>query len=234
MFKVAICDDESVYARHLEKILTNYSNSLLQIQLYTSSNILLQNLYNNFDICFLDIEMPGLNGIEIAKRIKSYNPQTYVVFTTAYSKYAVESYKVKGYAYVLKPFEKEQIEPILDELIELIGKEKSLIKTKDGMKKLTNQEIEYINIEGRNICYHLRDGSMILGPALRGMFRDAVSQFFNKPDFFFLQPSLIVNLENIEEMNREHIIFDNGEIYYLPKHGYDKIMQVWSYYKVKG
>lgn len=234
MFKVAICDDESVYAKHLEKILSNYSNSLLQIQLYTSGSILLQNLTNNFDICFLDIEMPEINGIEIAKRIKSYNPQTYIVFTTLYSEYAVESYNVKGYAYILKPYKNEQIEQVLDELIELIGQEKSLIKTKDGMKKLTNQEIEYINIEGRNICYHLRDGSMLFGPALRGMFRDAVAQFFNKPDFFFLQPSLIVNLENIEEMNREHIIFDNGEIYYLPKHGYDKIMQVWSYYKVKG
>lgn len=235
MYKIAICDDESVYAKRLERIITHYSSSnfLVQIQCYTSSICLLNNLCEEFDICFLDIEIPEVNGIELAKRIKKYKQSTKIIFVTSHEERALETYDIQGCGFLLKHTIEDKISEFLDKLFETIENEKTLIKTKEGVIKIENQEIQYINIEGRNICYHLRDGGALIGPALRGTFRDAVSQFFNKPDFFFLQPSLIVNLDNIRLLNREHIQFKDGEIYYLPKNGYNKIMQVWSYYKVE-
>ena len=61
------------------------------------------------DIAFLDIEMPGLNGIQLAKRFKGLNPLINVIFVTAYNQYAMEAYRLHASGYVPKPVSKEKV-----------------------------------------------------------------------------------------------------------------------------
>jgi len=71
---------------------------------------------NVCDIAFLDIEMWGMNGIELAQRLKEINIKTNIVFVTGYSKYALDSYTVKASDYVMKPVTKEAIKNALENL----------------------------------------------------------------------------------------------------------------------
>ena len=68
------------------------------------------------DIAFIDIEMPGLNGIQLAKKLKACNPLINIVFVTAYEGYCLESYKLHASGYVLKPVNKTKIQEELDNL----------------------------------------------------------------------------------------------------------------------
>ena len=68
------------------------------------------------DVIFTDIQMPGLNGLELALRLKTVAPGSRIVFVTAYSQYAVDSYKVRAHGYLLKPFTPEQVREELDAL----------------------------------------------------------------------------------------------------------------------
>ena len=68
------------------------------------------------DVIFSDIQMPGVNGLELAVRLKTLAPESRIVFVTAYSKYAVESYKVRAHGYLLKPVTPEQVREELDAL----------------------------------------------------------------------------------------------------------------------
>jgi len=71
---------------------------------------------NVCDIAFLDIEMWGMNGIELAQKLKEINGKTNIVFVTGYSKYALDSYTVKASDYVMKPVTKEAVKNALENL----------------------------------------------------------------------------------------------------------------------
>lgn len=61
------------------------------------------------DVAFLDIEMPGMTGLELAKQIKKYTPKVNIVFVTGYSQYALDALSTRPSGYVMKPVDKEQI-----------------------------------------------------------------------------------------------------------------------------
>lgn len=69
-----------------------------------------------FDVCFLDIHMPKVNGVELSKRFKKRNPKCNIVFVTGYSEYMADAFAVDASGYLLKPATKEQIEHVLDNL----------------------------------------------------------------------------------------------------------------------
>jgi len=71
---------------------------------------------NNCDIAFLDIEIWGMNGIELAKKLKEIHENINIVFVTGYSKYALDSYAVKASDYILKPVTREAINKALENL----------------------------------------------------------------------------------------------------------------------
>ena len=71
---------------------------------------------NNFDVAFLDIEMPGLNGIQLAKKLKSSNPHLRVIFVTAFSDYALDAFKVHASGYLSKPVNEAKIKEEMDEI----------------------------------------------------------------------------------------------------------------------
>lgn len=72
---------------------------------------------NHSDIAFLDIDMPEMNGINLAVKIKELHPDTAIVFLTGYSQYAVEAFKIHANGYLLKPIEKEKLESEIDYIL---------------------------------------------------------------------------------------------------------------------
>lgn len=75
----------------------------------------------NFDLAFLDIEMPGLNGIQLAKKLKSINPKIKIIFVTAYNNYALDAYRVHASGYITKPVNENKIKVEIDELDNVIN-----------------------------------------------------------------------------------------------------------------
>ena len=74
--------------------------------------------HNKVELALLDIEMPEINGIELAKRLRELSPQMVIVFVTAYDNYLSESIKIPADYYLLKPYTKEDIENVIAELLE--------------------------------------------------------------------------------------------------------------------
>ena len=117
--KILLVDDEELQLLRLEnackKVLPeseffSFTNPLKVVE----SNI-------NFDLAFLDIEMPGLNGIQLAKKLKSINPKIRVIFVTAYNSYALEAYRVHASGYITKPVNENKIKVEIDELDNVIN-----------------------------------------------------------------------------------------------------------------
>lgn len=119
--KILLVDDEELQLLRLEKA----CKSILpddEFFVYTNPLKALEDLnIDKIDLAFLDIEMPGINGIRLAKKLKSINPLIKIIFVTAYNDYALEAYKVHASGYVSKPVSEAKIKEEVDELTNTIN-----------------------------------------------------------------------------------------------------------------
>lgn len=130
--KILLVDDEELQLLRLEneakKVLPN------DTEIFKFSNPLEAHKFakdKKIDIAFLDIEMPGLNGIQLARELKKINPQVNIIFVTAYDRYALDAYKIHASGYLTKPVKADKIREELDGLrypVKMTGEKKIQIK----------------------------------------------------------------------------------------------------------
>ncbi|ERK32009.1 response regulator [Clostridium intestinale] len=117
MFKVIIVEDELPNLQ-LIKMLLDENKNIEVIGEYLSSNKAWENIQvDKPDAVFLDIEMPGMNGMLLAEKIKEYDENIQVVFMTAYNQYAVEAFRINAAHYILKPISEKAIDASIERLL---------------------------------------------------------------------------------------------------------------------
>lgn len=126
-----------------------------------------ENKNTKIDIAFLDIEMPGMNGIRLAKELKKANPLVNIIFVTAFDSYAMEAYKIHASGYLSKPVKADKIKEEIDALrypIELVAKKKIQIKCFGNFEAFYNGEpIRFSYKKSKEVFAYLvdREGSAI-------------------------------------------------------------------------
>lgn len=129
---VLLVDDENLQLLRLEEEAKKVLPNGTTIFAYSNSSKALKEVKDiKIDIAFLDIEMPVMNGIELAKQLKKLNPLTNIIFVTAYDNYALDAYKIHASGYLSKPVSAAKIEAELNALrypLELKGEKKLQIK----------------------------------------------------------------------------------------------------------
>ena len=118
-----IADDENLELKVLEKTIKKFF--LNELDIFMASNgKQAAGIVENTDIkiALLDIEMPGMNGIELAKLIREKNPDCVIIFITAYDRfeYAIEAMHIKAFDYLLKPWKEEKLTGLITEAISSI------------------------------------------------------------------------------------------------------------------
>lgn len=213
--KVLIVDDEPKaialivsYLDHFSKfeIVATFRNGLKALEFLNS---------NTVDIIFLDINMPHLSGLSLSKMI---SPKTSIVFTTAYSEHALESYDVNAIDYLLKPISLDRFSQTITKLTNhLDNSEKSKKNKPEGSKTIfiksgleTHQinldAIEYIHKDGNYINYFV-NGKKIMG---RQSIAEALALL--NDNFFQIQKSYIVNFTKIDSVGSDYVVIGENKI----------------------
>lgn len=119
MIKVAVCDDETHIREKLTSIIKDYfyeiNRTVWVADFKTGSGLLKANI--RFDIIFLDIEMPNMNGIETAKKLRNWDVNSKIIYVTNYAKYQNCAYKVHAFDYICKPVREKAIYEVLSEAV---------------------------------------------------------------------------------------------------------------------
>lgn len=179
---------------------------------------------NNFDILFLDVEMPVLSGFDVLAQIKK--PDFEIIFITAYNNYAIEAFQYCAIGYILKPIDNDELKTVINNVLknisqnELSRKNKvllnRLIETTSKINKLiipTNKGLSFIpyneifHIEGYDgyTKIHLTDSSTIISSYNIGKYEKILSD-----NFFKCHKSHIVNLQKIRAFENEgYILLEN-------------------------
>ena len=103
--RIYVIDDEPTVLMASEQIIRRALPDA-EVTAFLSAAKALETLNNTsepLDVCFCDIEMPGINGLEFALRLKQISPETKIIFVTAYSEYALEAFRIHANGYILKP-----------------------------------------------------------------------------------------------------------------------------------
>jgi two-component system response regulator LytT len=179
---------------------------------------------NDVDLIFLDINMPGLNGMELARIINSTKQKTpkKIIFTTAYNQYALEGYEVSALDYLIKPFNYINFLTAANkalEFYELINKDVASLK-EDQSKELTeNEDILYVKVEyqylkvslrdiiyieslGDYICIHLVNTEK---PVMSLMTLKAIEEKLPDGQFMRIHRSFIIALDKINAITRTSV-----------------------------
>ncbi|MDF2822587.1 MAG: response regulator of the LytR/AlgR family [Clostridiales bacterium] len=117
--KIGICDDKANDIKMLSEALYEYDHSF-KITTYMNAESLLEDLYDSkilFDILFLDIYMPGLNGVEAAGKIRARMNDTIIIFFSSSDEHYAEAYEVFAFNYLLKPIDKVKLNRTLDQAL---------------------------------------------------------------------------------------------------------------------
>lgn len=237
--KIAICDDEICYQQQLAKYLNDYIQANpekeLEYQLFSDPKMLLDTAISTsgFDIYLLDVLMPDMNGIELGLKLREKNLNGKIIYLTSSAEYAIDSYKVKAYQYLLKPAKKEELFSILDEMFfakSSLRKNVLIIKTKENSVKINISDILYVELGKRKLLYHMNNEQIIESMTIRTSFQEAVQTLLRNPSFILCGASMVANLKHITMVGQEDLLFLDTYKIYLSKKLCREVRSAWCDY----
>ena len=215
MYKVAIIDDEKSVAAEIRALLEEYGSERkaeFQIQEYGSGDEFLRGGDADFDIILLDINMPGSNGIQVAKRIRRANGEAVIIFCTNYAQYALNGYEVNALGYLIKPIKKGPFWRNLDRTLNVLRnkrQEKLLVKTKDGQVVVNPSDIVYIEVERHNLFFHILAERGTSELRTRGTMREMFDRL-QSMNFAKCSACYLVNMEHITSVQKGVVCCTGG------------------------
>lgn len=230
LLKIAICDDEPLVLDKVSYIIQEYgeqNNLEIDIRKFTSSILLMESIHLNFDIFYLDIQISGMNGMELARIIRKRDKRAYLVFLTSYGKYVYEGYEVNAANYIRKPPTRQIIFREMDRAIEQIQKKDSyiMVKNNDGFYKVYLSSLRYIETYKRNTLLHTDSEEIISFKKMK----DHEQQLKGYP-FFRCHNSYIINMHYISKIIDMEILLITGETIYVSKKKKIPLMKSFSEY----
>ena len=155
--RIALCDDEKQTSEKLYDMIENISRSLDVItDVFTDGNELLRRFaQKSYDLVFLDIEMPAIDGLTVAEKLRDMSAEVFIVFLTSHVEYAIKGYEVNALRYLTKPPVKEKVREVIEHVRKKQAEEKTLwVKTGDGEYKLKLSDIIYIEALNQKMLIH--------------------------------------------------------------------------------
>ena len=209
MIRIAICDDSAMDAEHLKSVCESCElPDSPEISVYQSGQSLLAELSaGNFDVIFLDIDMPDSNGIEVGKAIRQEKENAIIIFCTSYPQYAIEAYDCEAFHYILKPCTRERIQDVLLRAINKLGmiRKYHSIKVQNKIIKIPISDIYYVEYCQKHILYHLTDRTI----ETTGRFSDIYDEL-KKFGFYQIHQGYIVNFEKVRDFKGFTAVLEDG------------------------
>ena len=207
MIKFAIVEDEDSAAARLTECVKRYCKAhdiRFNIERFTSAVALLKNYRPVYDIIFMDIILPYLNGIEAAKELRTYDDAVTLIFVTNMANLAVKGYEVEALDFVIKPVEYDSFAMKIERAINAVRRRRSVdvpIQVDRTVKLMSASKIYYIEVSRHNLVYHTEEGEIKARGTLDSLEKQLAGENFVRCNACYL-----VNMKYITEVSGENLI----------------------------
>ena len=237
MINIAICDDNKDHLDILVNIIEEYIGKHIlhyniNYKVFENGADLLDQIEKGvrYQIILLDIIMPLGNGIDIAKEIRLFDNLCKIIFLTSSPEFAVDSYSVDAFNYLLKPTSYEKLKPVFEKAISEIIEtrdESVLVNAKSGLTKVYVYNIEFVEIIGRHLLYNLSGGIILEVKGTLGELEKTLLSF-NR----FIKPhrSYIINMDFIDTITTKEIKTRSNKRIPISRINYQEIKKTYIEY----
>ena len=226
--KITICDDDIGQLDNLRHLIREW-NSSAEIQEYCSSEQFLFGYPDNpCDLLLLDIEMGDMNGMELARKLRSAGDTLPIIFITGYSEFMQDGYDVEALHYLLKPVNTDKLFAVLDRYASRHKTDNRVIfPCGDESVCINSEDIVYLEAFGKKTQITLKDGKEIICSC--GL--SAVAEKLNS-GFISCHRSYVVNIGYIRSISKTEITLDSGQKIPLSRRLYDSVNKAFiEYYR---
>lgn len=226
--RIVICDDNEINSNQLRKLIITYFHQLNfhlpDFAIFNCGEDLLAD-EGNQDIVFLDIEMPGINGIYVGNELKKRNKNAIIIIVTSFLEYLDDAMRFQVFRYLTKPIDKNRLFSNLDDALKLYSSI-SLnipIETKDGIVSVNAVDIIMVETTGRKANIYTTVGKYLSTNNINYWRNHLPSQ-----NFYQSHRSYIVNLFHINEFDHSTILlFNKSYSAYLTRRKYTEFKDVY-------
>lgn len=223
-YRVAICDDEQEYLEKLKKVVNSWSaqnGQPCEVRTFGSAEAFLFAYEDDkaYDILLLDVEMKGVSGIELAKRIRADNNRAEIVFITSHFEFVGEGYEVDALHYLVKPISERKLMEVLSKAAARLCVEAPyvVISCEGETVKLYESEIlyaesflHYLSIHTKKKEYKIKESMASFESRLSG-------------DFYRIHRSYLVSLKSVTRISRTSVTVDGKTELPVARGKYDDI-----------
>ena len=222
--RIAYCEDEPAQRSRMEMLLRTFAERKrlpLTVEAFSDSAAFLFQYPGSypFDLIFLDIDLGGMDGMALARKIRETDSEVPILFLTNHKEYVFEGYEVQAVRYLMKPLQQEK----LSELLELAAKasqnnRKYLILEVSGEKeKIYLEDVLAIESQGHYLNFHTMRGNLEQ--------KGTLATVGEKLDDSFVQShrSFFVNLSHVVRITKTECSLDNGETIPVSRGAYKKL-----------
>jgi len=214
MMRIVIVDDNLDFSEKAESVIKDFFNKINEqvlVSRYCEGGRLVDELEmnKNYDIYFLDVEMPRINGLELAQRIKNIEVDADIVFISAYARYAIPSYKIRAYYYILKEEYRTEIPIILKRIWQERldqARDYYVIQNTAYGKRIQLDDIMYLIREKKYVLFCCINGNKYKE---RGSLNDVYCKLPHDR-FVYIDRGYIINLKYVSDWEGDVVRLQGG------------------------
>ncbi len=164
MINIAVVDDSAEDRKVLTESLKRFTAEMkiaAEVVEYGNGEDAIKDSEHSFDIFCLDIDMPGFDGIDLAKKIREYDSEVIIVFVTNMAQMAIMGYEVRAMDFILKPVEYYAFAMKMQSIFNILERKKSktlVLTLSEGMVKISTNDLYYAEIKAHYLFYHTKNG----------------------------------------------------------------------------
>lgn len=227
---VVIVEDSDYSAAELTEMLLKFGRENLisfDISRVRSAEELLEHYSPKYDICFMDIELPGRDGMSAARRLRLFDPNIVLIFVTNIRQYAIAGYEVGALNYILKPVNYNSFVVTMKRAIKCTAKSKSVyinVKVEGGVRLIDSNDVVYIDIMNHDLIIHMREEEVGTYGTLSAMEKQLSSAGFVR-----CSACALVNLKYVKSVRKDDI-YTKTDIVHISRRYRAQFMQALNLY----
>lgn len=222
---IMICDDETAIRAQIRELILQEDAGAV-IHEASSGKELLQS--TQMDICFLDIQMEGMNGLDTAKKLRQAGWTIPIIFITGIKDYVFDAFEVEALGYLLKPIDEDKLIQVYRRAVGKIEKESLeepiLFSTQKMTYSLKPGQIYYAENDRKKINLHTTEGMIVIYASMQELEKKLGEGFFR------CHRGFLVNMAHIAGYNGDSIRVDNGDTIYLARDKYHLFTKRYAEY----
>ena len=209
MIKIAIVEDDKQQADLLSQYLNRYGKKnqyIFEITHFDRAESFLGNCNQNFDIVFMDIELPDGNGMDLVRQMRETDKTTLVIFVTNLAQCAIEGYKVRAFDFIVKPISYYNFKLSFSNALDALEINKDIeiwIKNKEGEVRLLASRIIYIEVVEHSLTFHTIDG--VYTATGSKSIRDVAEELIDA-SFSFCNRCYLINLKYVTQVQQLQVL----------------------------